>query len=146
MEKKVDRKDFLKNAFGDIVSVSKDVFAPLIEKEVEKLDKSTDLMAGQDWKALPEYRLDGKSWSCKSHNIGSKSFFIVISENSEMAIRKQCPTCKGMLTVTEYDKKCKCFICDKSFSLETSEGDLAVERVTLRRKDGKLEYLAKKFF
>lgn len=142
----MDRRDFLKTAFNEIVLVSKDVLAPIIAKDIEKLDKSTDMLVGEDWKCLPNYQLDGKSWAVKTFGLDKTAFFVILSENGETAIRKQCPTCKGMLTVTEFDKKCKCFICDKSLSLGTNEGDLQVDRVNIRRKDGKLEYLAKKFF
>lgn len=142
----MDRKDFLKNLFGDVVYSAKEVITPLIEDDLKKVDKSTDLIVGEEWEKLPDYQFNGKSWIVRDYNLASKSFYIVISENKEIAFRKQCPVCKGLITITEFDKKCKCFVCDKSRSLETDEGDLVIEEVPLRTKNGKLEYLAKVHF
>jgi hypothetical protein len=132
----MNRIDFLKemkNSFGETI---KGIFSPFLEEKVEKIDDATSILNGEKWSELP--LLDTSTeWGVRDFYLGEDSFNLIIQGENIQAFKKQCPTCKGLLVITPFDKKAKCFMCDQSLSLVNFEGDLKVTRSEVKKRNDK---------
>ena len=130
----MDRIDFLremKNSFGETI---KGIFSPFLEEKVEKIDDATSILSGEKWSELPP--LDTSiEWGVRDFYLGEDSFNLIIQGENIQAFKKQCPTCKGLIVITPFDKKAKCFMCDQSLSLVNFEGDLKVTRSEVKKRN-----------
>jgi len=131
------RDEFLKEMKTGFSDTLKGVLAPFIEEKAEQLDDAASILTGRQLFELPH--IDTTSvWHMQDFFLGEKSFYLIGQKDQLYAFQKLCPTCNGMLTVTSFDKKCKCFICDQSLSLETFEGDLVVTPLEVVERQEKL--------
>ncbi|MDF2536953.1 MAG: Rieske (2Fe-2S) iron-sulfur domain protein [Bacillales bacterium] len=130
----MDRIDFLKemkNSFGETI---KGIFSPFLEEKVEKIDDATSILSGEKWSELPP--LDTSiEWGVRDFYLGEDSFNLIIQGENIQAFKKQCPTCRGLIVITPFDKKAKCFMCDQSLSLVNFEGDLKVTRSEVKKRN-----------
>ena len=132
----MDRIDFLKemkNSFGETI---KGIFSPFLEEKAEKVDDATSILSGEKWSELPS--LDTSiEWGVRDFYLGEDSFNLIIQGEIIQAFKKQCPTCKGLIVITTFDKKAKCFMCDQSLSLLNFDGDLKVTMSEVKKRNDK---------
>ena len=130
------RIDFLKemkNSFGETI---KGIFSPFLEEKAEKVDDATSILSGEKWSELPS--LDTSiEWGVRDFYLGEDSFNLIIQGEIIQAFKKQCPTCKGLIVITPFDKKAKCFMCDQSLSLLNFDGDLKVTMSEVKKRNDK---------
>ena len=132
----MDRIDFLKemkNSFGETI---KGIFSPFLEEKAEKVDDATSILSGEKWSELPS--LDTSiEWGVRDFYLAEDSFNLIIQGENIQAFKKKCPTCKGLIVITTFDKKAKCFMCDQSLSLVNFEGDLKVTMSEVKKRNDK---------
>ena len=132
----MDRNHFLKEMKSSFGETLKGIFSPFIEEKAEQIDDATSILSGEKWSELPPIDTSVE-WAVRDFYLAEDSFNLVIQGENVQAFKKQCPTCKGLITITIFDKKAKCFICDQSLSLETFEGDLKVTRTEVKNRNNK---------
>ncbi len=136
----MEREEFIKEMKEGFGETMKGVLSPYIEDKIEGLDDITSLLAGQKWHELPELS-SKEEWHFREFHLGKNSFYLISQNGYHHGIKKQCPTCKSMITITTFDKRAKCFICDQSLSLEDFTGDLIVSKLKIEKKRRKWRVL-----
>ncbi len=113
-KKKISRFEFFKEVKNDLKQTAKELFIPIIEDDVDKVDRVVDEVIGVQWYSLGNIDLE--------NFIGMKDFYInnqniaVFSNGKKFnAVEKTCPDCHNILNWISYDEKLKCFNCDNEY-------------------------------
>lgn len=131
----MNRLQFLSELKKSLLKTTKEITFPILSEEVEKIDKVTDEFIGVKWHELkgisPESFQD-----VEEHFIENKSVLLCSDGTKLTAFNKVCSECQSLVQLITYEKKIKCFTCDKSYNFELKTGDLLYKHYYIKEKDG----------
>lgn len=137
------RSDFFSEMKKGMFRTVKEISSPFIHEDLEKVDQFIDRVAGIQWFEI------GDTDSFKKNDthhffMGGGSISLLTLEQKWEAFDTACPTCQTMVQWIAYNKKFSCFVCEKSFSVETKEGELVLAQIPMKIEQGRLYFGLKK--
>lgn len=128
----MNREGFFKEMGKGLLQTVKTVFEPLIEDDLETLEKTTDTILGIQWLYLcsSEYPFE----KLNQFFVKNRSIFVIQEEGNMRAISGICPSCSNLLHLSALLLTCKCFNCEKDFNFRTNSGELTFFDLPITRK------------
>jgi nitrite reductase/ring-hydroxylating ferredoxin subunit len=139
----VNRGEFFKEMKKGFMNTLKTLYEPLIDDDLEVLEKTTDRLLGIQWAFVcrPDYPFE----KLNEFYIDGKPIFIVQNSGNMRAISGICPSCSNLLNLSVLLLTCKCFNCGKEYNFHTETGDLILwEHPLIKKNDGYYAGLNKK--
>lgn len=131
------RSEFFSEMGKGMFRTMKEITAPLLTDELDKLDSLVEQVSGLKWL---EIGLADAFKLGDIHDIfvGGKSIAVLTDASGLAAYEKVCSSCKSMVQWISYEKKYTCFHCEKSFYIHNNNGELCLQKYPLKASDGKL--------
>lgn len=123
----MDRRAFFKELARSLTETGKEVLTPIIEHDLEKLDRASDLIQGLRWQPINQPS-QGYSEQVVNHSL----IGLYVSKEEALAFDKKCAVCHTLLQWLAYDQQLHCLMCDQSYSFMRKEGALAPSFYTLK--------------
>lgn len=135
-EKELSRFEFFKEVKNDLKKTAKELFIPIIEDDIYKVDNIVDEVIGVEWYSIEDFEQE-KFSGVKDIYINNQNIAIFFNGEKFKAIEKTCPDCKSILSWISYDEKFKCFNCDKEYYIKTEEKNSNLKYFTLKKQNDK---------
>lgn len=133
--RRLNRLEFLREMRKGLINTTKEITLPLIGDELVKAEDVASKLVGVKWLKL-EGMTPSSLLGTQERFINNKSIIIFSIGEQLKAYEKICSSCQSLVQWVAYDKKMKCFTCDKTFDVETETGDLTLKRYYIREKYG----------
>lgn len=128
----MNRQDFFKELSKGLFSTIKTIYEPFIDEDIEKIDKTADVMLGIRWEFV--CRKDAEFEKVNEYFINGKPIYIIQTNGNMRAISGICPSCSNLLNLSNLLLTCKCFNCSKDYNFQTDFGSLAFDELPLMEK------------
>lgn len=131
----MNRLQFLAELKKSLLVTTKEITAPILEGEVEKLEEAASDLIGITW-----VKLDGVN--PRTFQGIQETFLrgtsIVLFSNGETlrAYDKACQSCHSLTQWIAYEGILKCFSCEKTYQIKTETGDLTYKHYSIKEKHG----------
>jgi len=136
----MNRKEFLRKIKSDILETVAHIARPLIEEDLEKMERVVDRVAGVHWFPVPDNafkkRVTAGSVQVEELLFAGRGVFLVKGEEFRNAYGKECLECQTLVNWLPHMDRFKCFLCGKEFSPLDESGDLRLRRYPVKEKDG----------
>lgn len=131
----MNRLQFLTELRKSLITTTKEITLPFIGEELEEAKDVADKIVGVKWLKLEG--ITPSSFIGVQDRFINKSSILFFSDGEQLkAYEKICSSCQSLVQWIAYDKKIKCFTCDKTFDVETETGDLAFKHYYIKEKNG----------
>lgn len=134
----MNRKEFLRQLRDDLLQTAAYIAHPLIEDDLEKMERVIDRISGIRWHPLPEHALEGEAAGAlqvKEVFVEGKGLFLVAGEKTG-AFGNECTQCRTVVHWLPHVKRFHCFLCGKEWSPLDGEGNLRLRRYPVKKRDG----------
>lgn len=131
----MDRLGFLSYMKNSIFNTVKEISAPFIEEDLQKVDQWIDNLAGIKWIPAEGQKLD-EGIDCKDLYIANKHLLSFFNGQEVRIYEKQCQKCNTIVNWISYDKTLKCFQCGSSFKVKDRQGDLSLKEYKAKCENG----------
>lgn len=128
------RGDFLKEMAGSLFQTVKSVYEPFLSEDMEKIGNITDRALGISW--LPFIKENEYFTDLEMKFIGGKPVIVTRNGANMQALDGVCPVCSNIIILTTLYSSGKCLNCQKEFNFKTQSGELHLESLPTKRKDG----------
>lgn len=131
----MNRENFFKEISKGFLSTFKTVLEPIIEDELDTIEKTTDRLLGIQWMFLCQ--TDYPFEKMNQFYVQNKSLFVIQEQGNMRAFSGICPSCSNLFNLTPLLLTCKCFNCEKDYNFQTNSGELTfIELPITKEKDG----------
>lgn len=133
----MNRLSFLKEMRTSLFETVKELYEPIMEDDLKKIDQSADQLLGIHWFYLVA---DVQSVKHLEQKYVAGKPIICVKENEKVrAYSGICPTCTNLLTISTFTSTCKCMHCEKDYAFHpTNEkaDSLPIEYYIKQQGDG----------
>lgn len=131
----MNRLQFLAELRKSLIDTTKGITFPVISEEIEKLDEVADQIVGIQW--FPLKTMSPSSFlGAQDRFINNRSILFFSDGKSLKAYEKKCISCNCLAQWITYEKKLKCFSCDKTYDVQKDSGELKCERHSMKETNG----------
>lgn len=131
----MNRENFFKEMGKGFINTLKTVFEPIIEEELDSIDRTTNRFLGIQWLFL--CRADYTFEKMNQFYVQNHSIFVIQKQGNMRAFSGSCPSCSNLLHLTPLLLTCKCFNCEKDYNFQTNNGELTfIELLIKKEEDG----------
>lgn len=123
----MDRRAFFKELAHSLTETGKEVLKPIIEDDLEKLDRASDLIQGLRWQ-----HIETPNQGYSEQIVDGSLISLYVTAEDALAFDKKCSACHTFLQWLAYDKVLQCPTCEKTYSFVHKEGALAPSFYTLK--------------
>jgi nitrite reductase/ring-hydroxylating ferredoxin subunit len=124
------RGDFLKEMGNSLFQTIK----PFINEDLEKFEEAADRALGITW--LPFMKETEIYPELEMKFIAGKPIIVTRNGANMQAMDGVCPVCSNIIILTALYSSGKCLNCQKEFNFKTQSGELHLESLPTKRKDG----------
>jgi hypothetical protein len=135
----MNRKEFLRKLGSDLLETVAHIAHPLIEDDLEKMERLMDRVSGLRWHPLPNSackRATERAVQVEEIFIAGHGVFLVVGEELRSAFGKECSECRTVVHWLPHVGRFKCFLCNKELSPLDETGDLKLRSYPVKEKDG----------
>lgn len=120
-----------------LLKTVKEVTAPFLEDDLEKLDSVVDEFAGIKWHEAGAIQTFTTG---EIHDLflNKKPVVVLYIDGHFHAFEKICPTCESMVQWIAYDSKFKCLSCEREYGVRTEQKTLALKKYPIKKDKDKL--------
>ncbi len=133
-EKKITRFDFFIEVKNDLKKTAKEIFFPIIEDDIYKIDDIVDEVIGVEWYSIGVIDQDNFS-GIKELYINNQNIVVFFNGENFKAVEKTCPECQSILNWISYEEKFKCFKCDKEYYVKQEENNSDLKYFSLKKQN-----------
>ncbi|CAM3205819.1 Rieske (2Fe-2S) protein [Sporolactobacillus spathodeae] len=126
----MDRRSFFKELARSLTETGKEVLSPIIENDLEKIDRASDILQGQRWVPVAS-----PSEGYEEQLVNGQLIGLFREGDQVRAFDKKCPQCRELLQWIAYDQKLHCPECDLSYSFVKKEGALAPSFYAIKKDE-----------
>lgn len=131
----MNRLQFIAEMKKSLLETTKEISTPFIEEKVTEIDHLAMKLVGLKWIKLEG--INPSSFSgVRDHFINGVSVLLFSDGIQLIAYEKKCQSCNTILNWISFEKNLKCFSCDKTYSVEDENGDLACKRYYIKEHCG----------
>jgi hypothetical protein len=128
------RGDFFKEMGNSLFQTVKSVYEPFIHEDLEKVEKAADRALGITW--LPLMKENELSTDLEMKFYVGKAIIVSRNGTNMQVMDGVCPVCSNIIILTTLYSTGKCLNCQKEFNFRTQTGELQLESLPIKRKDG----------
>lgn len=115
----MNRRAFLKEMIHSLTEAGKEVAAPFIEEDADKIVRAAQTLQGTRW-----YRAESVGHGYNEQFIGGRPVCIYSEGNRTVACGKVCPHCNQLLQWLDQGQRLICMSCGRDYSFQTQSGSL----------------------
>jgi len=132
----LNRLEFFKEMRKSFRDTLKAIYMPLIEEDLDKLEKVTEHVLELKWYSL------GYIWSFTSkieyRYINGIPVIIVMEGESVQVFSGICPACSNLFVVSTLYSTSKCMKCEREYDFKSKNGDLILEELLMKSEKDEL--------
>lgn len=131
------RSEFFAEMGKGLLKTVKELTAPFVEDDLQKLDSFVDELSAIKWQEIGAIQsfTTGEIHDLFLNKIPIALLFI---DGQFYAYKKICPTCQTMVQWIAYDSKFKCMSCEKEYYIETEQKSLSLKKYPIKKSNNKL--------
>ena len=127
------RLHFLKTMGASLYETIDSLYEPAISNGVSKLEEAGDRLLGVKW--YPAGLGTKQGPILEMRYIGGQPAVFYGDESNMRAVSGICPVCSNIIILTALYSTGKCLNCSKGFNFGTSEGDLELIFLKVKRRE-----------
>lgn len=135
--KPLKRSEFFAEMGKGFLKTVKELTAPFVEDDLQKLDSYVDELAGIKWYEAGTVK-NFSIGEIYDLFLGKKPVVLLINEGKYNAFEKICPRCQSMVQWIAYDSKFKCMSCEAEYYVRTEGNQLSLKKYPIKKVEDKL--------
>lgn len=118
-----------------LMNTTKEITFPLFDEKIENLDNTIGQFFRTKWIKLEGVKPSSFN-GVEEHFISKRSILLFSDGEGLKAFDKICTNCNSIAQWIAFEKKLKCFTCERTYEVSFEIGELCCKRYSTKEKAG----------